>query len=227
MANVRPTSLLKEFVHPKARWWMKVLRTGTLAILGLFSMDKILLNTVSGRPLTDGETKMLREAFNDSVDYSKMRIHHSPAMDMRMTLTGAAAEAFGSLIAFRQGEYKDDFSKADPLSRFYFMHEATHTWQADNCFAGRKFEALRNGFNLIVLRHSPESTYDYTLKEHQDLAQFGIEQQANIVADYFVNVSRGRYPLGALHDASPAAYQKTLKKFLQNPSYAAPDWCRK
>ena len=71
--------------------------------------------------------------------------------------------------------YSDDFSAAPISDQAHFIHEMTHVWQAQT----------RGRWYLVLMRH-PFCRYDYALKPGWSLAQYGLEQQAEIVRHAFL-----------------------------------------
>ncbi len=93
--------------------------------------------------------------------------------------------------------YNDDFAAAPLDSQAHFIHEMTHVWQAQTL--GRWY---------LVLRRHPWCRYDYALKPGWHLAQYGLEQQAEIVRHAFM-LRSGAHIAGV---ADKAAYD-TLVNF--------------
>lgn len=70
-------------------------------------------------------------------------------------------------------DYVDDFSQANIHAKATFIHELAHVWQH------------QNGINVIA-RGVINRNYDYLpLTINSDFNDFGIEQQAQIIRDYF------------------------------------------
>jgi len=79
--------------------------------------------------------------------------------------------------------YCDDFSAAPIADQAHFIHEMTHVWQAQKL--GRWY---------LVLRRHPFCRYDYALKPGWHLAQYGLEQQAEIVRHAFMLRNGAKVP---------------------------------
>lgn len=92
--------------------------------------------------------------------------------------------------------YCDDFSKAGLHRAAHFIHEMTHVWQVQTL--GRWY---------LVLHRHPWCRYDYSLKPGWKLEQYGIEQQAEIVAHAFL-LRRGEALPGA---ADKRAYDRLVR----------------
>ena len=80
----------------------------------------------------------------------------------------------GNLWFHPKGElFCDDFSQSSQSIQALFIHEMVHVWQH------------QQGVFLPIARH-PFCRYDYILEAGKTFAQFGIEQQAEIVSHYFL-----------------------------------------
>lgn len=126
------------------------------------------------RPLTSGEIEIAQSIFGDAIDYSKVRLVRGKWWPFHPP--GAAMAPMGAIWFHPNGGgWSDDFS-SEPLGRqAFFIHEMTHVWQAQR--SGR--------FYLPLMRH-PFCRYTYRLKPGKPFAQYGIEQQAEIVRHRFL-----------------------------------------
>ena len=97
----------------------------------------------------------------------------------------------------QSASYCDDFSEASLHLQGHFIHEMVHVWQVQK--RGRWFLILRRPFSR---------RYDYSLKPGWKLAQYGIEQQAEIVRHAFL-LSRNQTVSGA----SPLAVYRQILPF--------------
>ncbi len=92
--------------------------------------------------------------------------------------------------------YCDDFSTSSLVRQAHFIHEMTHVWQTQT-----------RGDWYLVLRRHPWCRYDYNFVPGWTFAQYGIEQQAEIVSHAFllqngVSVS-GAPPLATYEELIP------------------------
>lgn len=126
------------------------------------------------RSLTAGEIALARSVFGDAVDYAKIRLFRGKWWPFHPK--GAAMAPMGNIYFHPEGGgWSEDFA-AEPLRRqAFFIHEMTHVWQAQK--GGR--------FYLPLMRH-PFCRYGYTLKPGKPFARYGLEQQAEMVADRFL-----------------------------------------
>jgi hypothetical protein len=168
------------------------------------------------RPLTAGEIAMLEPIFKDSVDYRAVRVINNtfpfqPA-NVYMTPRGHVY-APGDL-------WQDDFSQAQH-HRAVFVHEMTHVWQFSN-----GMDLIGQGVvEFTKHRGDYEKAYPYELDAARDLTEYGMEQQASIVEDYFVITSQRDEPRritnrGLDRSARDRLYAAVLKQLVTNPRYA-------
>lgn len=217
----------KFFSLPSAR---SLARTALVSLAVLSGVKLVLPSFLSARPLSEGETQMLQEVFGKALDADKVGLNASNVMDYRHTFLGTAAEQLGNKISFHSEQMRADFSKAGAVDRNLFLHEATHLWQSQNCSVLSLTDAVKNlyartkGYAEEKAQGSKDAymkaidgIYEYKLDPAKDLLDYNIEQQANIVADYFVYAKDGRLPMMA--KGTTQEYEAVLKNFLKDPSY--------
>ena len=171
------------------------------------------------RPLTDGEIKLARSVFGDAIDYAAVTISDGKYMPFQPK--GTAMAPNGHLYMY--GCYSPDYSAEKSLSRSHFIHEMTHVWQYQIKILNPIVEAaalsLKHKFNYFT------AAYAYHLDENMDLMDYGMEQQASIVQEYFMtrregHTSHTRHCKNTCHDDEKCRlYEKVLEKFLKDPSY--------
>lgn len=162
--------------------------------------------TFSRRRLTAGETELARSVFGSSIDYDKVRIHHGrliPALQNART----AMSPFG-VMHYPPALYEADFSQSN--KRHLFIHEMTHIWQHTlglQLWLDGSILACKGGYG----RDLPAYRYDHYLNGRTCLSEFNMEQQADIIADYFVfRVS-----------SAGARLRQILDGFIHNPADTA------
>lgn len=168
------------------------------------------------RPLTAGEIAMLEPIFKDSLDYKAVRVINNsfPFQPENVYMTPRGhVYAPGSL-------WQDDFSRGG-LNRAVFVHEMTHVWQYAN-----GMDLIGQSLVEFTQSHGDyEKAYAYELDAARDLTDYGMEQQASIVEDYFMITSDLAEPLriknrGLSHEQRAALYAAVLKQLIANPRYA-------
>jgi hypothetical protein len=124
------------------------------------------------RRLTSGEIWLAREIFKDTISYYKVWIHHDSYLPFGLQNKNTAMAPNGELY-FRNW-YSPDFSNEDFTYQYVFIHEMSHVWQREH------------GMNIIVRGLiSWAVSYRYTL-DGRSLGSYPMEQQAQIIADYFL-----------------------------------------
>lgn len=127
---------------------------------------------MSGRALTQREIALCRSVFNEAIDYGQVAVFNRkwwPFQHPRLTMAPD-----GNLWFHPKGKlFCDDFSQSSQSIQALFIHEMVHVWQH------------QQGVFLPIARH-PFCRYDYILEAGKTFAQFGIEQQAEIVSHYFL-----------------------------------------
>jgi hypothetical protein len=223
-------SAFKKAFSRKAPWYVKALRTALLVTVAYPALQ-IGLMGLPGRPETPGERTMLSDIFHDSINYDKARVHSSAAMDFAVnpfggTLTGVVsmAHTHGDVIVMGGQSNRPDYSSpgVDDETRMIFIHENVHIWQFQNRPLTMTLELFGDIFDKL---RGVDATYRYTLTPGRDLLDYSVEQQATIITDYYLDVSKGKAPeygdnaqKGA---ALKALYDGALKNFKANPNYIA------
>lgn len=169
------------------------------------------------RRLTDGEIVLLKPIFRDGIDYARIRVINNsfPLQPANVYMTPRGhVYAPGKL-------WEDDFSKAGVLRRAVFVHEVMHIWQHQN-----GMDLVAQGFaEFAKYGGAYEKAYPYELERGRDLTEYGMEQQASIVEDYFTITVDKQLPhritnKGLSIPDRDALYASVLGKFLANARYA-------
>jgi hypothetical protein len=139
------------------------------AISSLFTKCFILQR----RKLTSGEQVLARSIFNEQLQLDQVEI-----VAHRLLLRHYAMSPNGH-IYFHPLDYCADFSQLSIEKQSWLIHELTHVWQ------------LQQG--MALLRKAVfDRRYAYVLRQGKDFLQYGIEQQAQMVQDYFLALHQGR-----------------------------------
>lgn len=147
--------------------------------------------TETWRPLTAGERAMARHAFGGAIELDTVTLRREKWWWLQPVWVVMAPDGH---IWFHPNNlsWRDDFSVASVFLQGLVIHELTHVWQH------------QQGINL-VLRRGPLARYDYLpLRPGRRFADYGLEQQAEIVRDAYVkrrgHSVQGTPPL-AVYDA--------------------------
>lgn len=127
-----------------------------------------------GRPLTDGEIALAKSMFGNAVDYGRVRMIKGKWWPFQPRRSAMAP--MGNIYFHPDGGgWSEDFSKESLRRQGFFIHEMTHVWQAQ----------AKGLFYLPLMRH-PFCRYSYRLEPGKPFHRYGLEQQAEIVANRFL-----------------------------------------
>jgi hypothetical protein len=164
---------------------------------------------VASRALTAGEVAMASMLFGAAIDYAKVRIHDRRYMPFQPK--NCAMTPNGRLY-FHRSCFLDDYAAGDVHARHWFLHEMAHVWQHQLGYPVRLRGAVRIGLG-----------YRYRLRAGATLADFNMEAQGDLLADYYVLKYLGdpaamRWRHNA---ASLALFEAVLGDFIANPASRA------
>lgn len=161
------------------------------------------------RALTPGEIAIARLVFGAAIDYDRVRIHGRRYMPFQPA--NCAMTPNGSLY-FHASCFLDDYSQSSITNQHWFMHEMVHVWQHQLGYAVRLRGAVRIGL-----------PYHYDLAAGKTLADFNMEAQGDVLADFFV--LKHRRSAAAMRQPRYAhrlaLYEQVLAGFLANPASRA------
>ena len=131
------------------------------------------IGVLAQRPLTEGEKNLVRSIFADTIQLDHVQIvaHKAILKNYAMSPNGH--------IYFHQQNYCQDFSKCSLRLQSWFMHEMTHVWQYQQGIA-------------VVRKALFDRRYAYVLEQGKLFLHYGIEQQAQMVQDYFIKKAQGQ-----------------------------------
>lgn len=136
------------------------------------------------RPLTLGEIKLAKEVFQHHLDYETVKIYQGAFLRFGLQKPNIAMAPNGK-IYFPLPSYQADFSKGTDAQKICFMHEMTHVWQYQNGIS-----VIFRGLWLALLGGYVGKRWVYWYFQEKNLSkrftEFNIEQQACIVADFFL-----------------------------------------
>jgi len=173
--------------------------------------------TARRRRLTAGEVAIVQSVFGQGVDVTAVRVHNHgyPLLAGRQP-SNTAVTPNGQLY-FPEPSYRADFSAAPDLARRWFVHEMAHVWQHQLGYP----VALRGAMRWTV-------RYTYRLDEHRRLCDYDMEQQGEVIADYYYLRVLGRASIQRGHETHNRhePYGQVLEAFLARPTDRAnlPRW---
>lgn len=157
------------------------------------------------RPLTENEIAMASLLFRDAIDYSRVHIHGRRYMPFQpknccMTPNGS--------MYFHRSCFLPDYTRGDPGAIHWFMHEMVHVWQHQLGYPVRLRGAVRLGL-----------PYRYTLHEGATLADYNMEAQGDLLADYFMLkfLKKPQAMRQPQYRGSLGLYERVLDWFLARP----------
>ncbi len=161
------------------------------------------------RPLTAGEIELASLLFHDAIDYRRVRIHARRYMPFQPS--NCAMTPNGHLY-FHASCFLDDYAQATAASQHWFIHEMAHVWQHQLGYAVRLRGAVRIGL-----------PYNYDLAPGKKLADFNMEAQGDLLADYFAlrHLGSSACMRQTRYAGSLPLYEQVLAGFLANPGAAA------
>ncbi len=124
------------------------------------------------RYLTPGEKELARSVYTNEIDFTKVKIFHR-RWKFFQPKDRAMAPNGNIYYPENSSQYSSNFYNADIHKKATFIHELAHVWQHQNKIN-------------VKLRGAFERSYEYLpLNIDSDFNNFGIEQQAQIIRDYF------------------------------------------
>jgi hypothetical protein len=159
------------------------------------------------RGLTAGELGMASLLFGGAIDPTRVRVHNRRYLPF-LQPKNCAMTPNGS-IYFHHSCFLPDYSAGDPSSVHWFMHEMVHVWQHQLGYPVRLRGAVRLGL-----------PYHYELREGATLADYNMEAQGELLADYFVLkfLHKPRSMRQRRYADQLALYERVLAGFLADPA---------
>lgn len=159
------------------------------------------------RHLTAGEIAMASLLFGDAIDYQSVIIHNRRYLPFGLQARNCAMTPNGSMY-FDKSCCLVDFSQGTLSAQHWFMHEMVHVWQHQLGYPVRTRGAVRIGLS-----------YGYELAAGKTLADFNMEAQGEVLADYFMLRFRGApQQMRQPDDAErPGLFERVLARFLSHP----------
>ena len=132
------------------------------------------------RPLTAGETVLLRSVFADTLSYGDQYVGRNDGE------VGGPWNSYtpGYLPNMAVRLWSWDYSGESPVDAAVFVHEMVHVWQSGH----GSHNALRGIYLWLKYDHvwrDYDDSYVYDLDSSISLSDFNMEQQAQIIQDYY------------------------------------------
>ena len=125
------------------------------------------------RGLTTAEMALAFSVFGTQLNMAQVQL-----LACRWILRGYAIRPNGH-VYFHHDDWREDFALADLNIQSWLIHELVHVWQVQQ--------------GMAVLRRAVlDRRYQYKLRQGKPFLAYGIEQQAQMVQDYFVRRMLGQ-----------------------------------
>ena len=162
------------------------------------------------RGLTPGEIEMASLLFGGAIDYTRVRVHDRRYLPL-VQPKNCAMTPNGS-IYFHPSCFLPDYSLGNPTVIHWFMHEMAHVWQHQIGYPVR----LRGAIRIRL-------SYHYELREGATLADYNMEAQGDLLADYFALkfLRHPRIMRQRRHAHQLPLYERVLAGFLADPANRA------
>ncbi|WP_442768762.1 type IV secretion protein Rhs [Acinetobacter bohemicus] len=128
---------------------------------------------VESRQLTAAEKQLAKSVFGAHLQLDAIRI-----VAHRGVIKNYAISPNGN-VYFNPQNWCEDFSKRSLQQQSWLIHELTHVWQ------------IQQGLS-VIRKAIFDRRYNYILEQGKLFLQYGIEQQAQMVQDYFIKKARGQ-----------------------------------
>ncbi|HEX8571609.1 MAG TPA: DUF4157 domain-containing protein [Allosphingosinicella sp.] len=140
------------------------------------------------RKLTAGEIELARTAFDDKIEYDKVRLSDGPGTNPMAHMAfakGNPAITIGNTIYFKK-HFCPDFSVRGENGTS-FMHEMAHVWQYRTL--GMPAFYMRYAAEVAQAGLNPDKMYDY--KDVTNFDDAMLEAQAQMVGHYYKAKAEG------------------------------------
>ena len=177
------------------------------------SVKKVTIEGTA-RPLTSGEIAMAKLVFKDSVNYSKVKVHKEEYLPFGLQDDDTAMTPNGEMYFNPMQGFKEDFSVEKPVIRIWFMHEMVHVWQYQLGYWVRL-----HGLGMAISGgYTGGSAYKYDSAENNSktLPDFNMEQQGDIIAEYF----GAKFLNNEKYLPKLPFFERVLNEFLRSPKNA-------
>ena len=161
--------------------WFFELAVLFLDMLGFSEIYESLLDLLkfNTRPMHRWEIEMARTVFGNSINYRRVRIDEH-------AICGPRQYRFAYVSFYTINSW-------GPMHNSFLLHELTHVWQYERLGAVYIPRALRAQFSEPGYNYGGASNLRNQLEAGNDFSTFNLEQQGDIVSDYF-RIKGGYHP---------------------------------
>ena len=153
-------------------WWLEWC-IYSMEILGIGELYETLMDWVkfNTRPLYRWEVRLAREIFGNSINYRRIRVDS-------YSLLGPRQKHFCYVSFYMINSW-------GPMENSTFLHELTHIWQYEKFGAVYMPRAIKAQLSHKGYNYGGVATLRKYLKKGKDFLSFNLEQQGDIVSDYY------------------------------------------
>lgn len=163
------------------------------------------------RDMTSGEIKMAKSVFGDAINFGEKGEGNGVGIydgKWKPFQPDNRAMAPNGNIYFPGTSYEEDFSNLNSKSvsdanRRTFIHEMTHVWQYQH---GKAVKTRGAALGVLAAVGDPYAYKLYISGDEtnlKDLSDYGLEQQADIIGDYYAVRENLNLDVGATNRAEP------------------------
>ena len=158
----------------KIGYWLTEVFICFLEIFGLPEIYETITDFAkpSTRPLHDWEISMAREIFGNAINYQRVRVDESAYLGPRQQLF-----CYASFYIINSW---------GPMKNSTLIHELVHIWQYENMGAVYIPRALWAQTTDVGYNYGGLDQIKLSLLQNETLYDFNLEQQGDIISDYFL-----------------------------------------
>ncbi len=161
--------------------WLTILFFYLLDLFGICEFYEIFNDFIKykTRPLTQEEMHLGKLIFGEKLNYRRVRIDNTAYI-------GPKQQRF-AYVSFYTINFWGDMSPS------LFLHELTHVWQYEKLGAAYIPLALQAQFSEEGYNYKGAKNLQFCMQQQGKLKDFNLEQQADIVADFY-RLKTGKTP---------------------------------
>ena len=163
------------------------------------------------RPLTFREVAAAQTVFGRGLNYQKVWVHYGGWWVFMGKQDPNTAVTPNGEMYFPEAIYQYDFASPELSPRWaaLFMHEMVHVWQYQMGYGVK-----RHG---LTVTSQGSSAYAYRLAPDSRLSDFNMEQQGDLMSDYYMICVRNDNANALNPGKDPKLLRKVMEPFLANP----------
>ena len=149
----------------------------------------------SSHPITSAYIEALEKVFCGALPPERVHIH------MGGIASWGASRTLGKHV-YLQRKWAEPWQAETPEALGLFIHEAVHVWQYLTLGWPYASRSLWEQFRASVIHGNRRHAYRYNLGPHQDFLSHGIEEQAQMIQDWYLRTVHGEWESTQRHCAN-------------------------